>query len=216
MKLDQILADGIGELGLGGQIDKIARGKLLAHLALLEKWNRTHNLTAIHEPARMVTHHVLDSLAIIPFLPTRAALRLVDVGSGGGLPGIPLAIVRPDWHIGLLDSNHKKTVFLQQAAIELELPNVEVITGRAEEVVPTGLFDIAISRAFSDLALFVNVAGGLVSAHGKFVAMKGVYPHEELAELPPDVRVEGSPVLRIPGLNGQRHLVIMDRARRAA
>ena len=216
MKLDQLLADGIGALGLGKQVDAAATGKLLAYVTLLERWNRTHNLTAIREPERMITHHLLDSLAVLPFLPARPALRLIDVGSGGGLPGIPLAIVRPDWHVALLDSNHKKAVFLQQAVIELPLANVEVIAGRAEDFVPAAHFDIAISRAFSDLALFVNVAAGLLSTQGKFIAMKGVYPHEELAQLPSDVRVEHSPVLHIPGLTGERHLVIMDRARRAA
>ena len=114
--------------------------RLLAYLALLDKWNRTHNLTAIRDRDVMITHHLLDSLAVLPHLPTRTGLRVVDVGSGGGLPGIPLAIARPDWHVTLIDSNHKKTAFLNQAAIELPLPNVEVVTARVENVVPAVRF----------------------------------------------------------------------------
>ncbi len=130
------------------------RPRLLAYLALLDKWNRTHNLTAIREPERMITHHLLDSLAVLPHLPAGAGLRVLDVGSGGGLPGIPLAIVRPDWQVALLDSNYKKAAFLRQAAIELPLPNAEVVAARVEDYAPAAAFDIAISRAFSDLAVF--------------------------------------------------------------
>jgi 16S rRNA (guanine527-N7)-methyltransferase len=207
-----LLADGVAALGLAAQVASEVQSKLLSYLFLLDKWNRTHNLTAIREPERMVTHHLLDSLAVLSHLPSRAGLRIVDVGSGGGLPGIPLAIVRPDWDVTLLDSNFKKATFLRQAAIELPLANVHVAATRVENYAPAHPFDIAISRAFSDLAVFANATGSLLAPDGRLVAMKGVYPHEELAHLPPGIGVTRTPMLRIPGLDGDRHLVIMKRA----
>lgn len=212
MTLAQVLADGVAALGLDELVGADAQAKLLAYLRLLDKWNRTHNLTAIREPDRMVTHHLLDSLAVLPHLPARTGLRLVDIGSGGGLPGIPLAIVRPDWQFALLDSNFKKAAFLRQAAIELPLPNAEVVAVRVQDYVPPAGFDIAISRAFSDLAVFAGASRGLLAAGGRLVAMKGVYPHEEIAELPAGLGIAGTPSLQIPGLVGERHLVIMERA----
>lgn len=207
-----LLADGIAVLGLAELVGAEAQAKLLAYVALLDKWNRTHNLTAIRKPERMVTHHLLDSLAVLPHLPSAAGLRVIDIGSGGGLPGIPLAIVRPDWRLALLDSNFKKAAFLRQAAIELPLPNVEVVAARVEHYAPGFAFDIAISRAFSDLAVFADAARGLLAANGRLVAMKGLYPHEELAQLPAGIGVTGTPALNVPGLKGDRHLVIMERA----
>ena len=207
-----LLADGVAALGLAALVGSGAQAKLLAYLALLEKWNRTHNLTAIREPERMITHHLLDSLAVLPHLPVREGLRVIDIGSGGGLPGVPLAIVRPDWQLALLDSNFKKATFLRQAAIELPLPNVEVVAARVEDFTPAAPFDIAISRAFSDLAVFAGASANLLAPHGRLVAMKGVYPHEELAQLPPGISVTGTPSLKIPGLDADRHLVIMERA----
>jgi 16S rRNA (guanine527-N7)-methyltransferase len=210
MTLGGALARGIKALDL--DLNAVAQTKLLAYVALLEKWNRTHNLTAIREPERMVTHHLLDSIAALRHLPHAASLRVVDIGSGGGLPGIPLAIARPAWHVTLLDSNRKKAAFLRQAAAELPLPNVEVVAARVEEYAPTTRFDIAISRAFSDLAQFAAVARRLIVPGGKLIAMKGVYPHEELAHLPMGIRVVASPALEVPGLDGARHLVIMEGA----
>jgi 16S rRNA (guanine527-N7)-methyltransferase len=208
MTLARALAGGIKALGL--DLDATAQTKLLAYVALLEKWNRTHNLTAIREPERMVTHHVLDSVATLPHFPLAPTLRVIDIGSGGGLPGIPLAIGRSAWHVTVLDSNRKKAAFLRQAAAELLLPNVEVVAGRVEDYAPAVSFDVAISRAFSDLAQFAAVARPLVAPGGKLIAMKGVYPHEELAHLPAGVRVVASPALAVPGLDGARHLVIME------
>jgi len=202
------LVAGLSALELGA--DLAARAKLSQYIALLDKWNRTHNLTAIRDPEQMVTHHLLDSLAVLGHLPQRASLRLLDIGSGGGLPGIPLAIARQDWRVVLLDSNHKKAAFLRQAAIELELTNVEVCAVRVEDYVADVLFDVVISRAFSDLATFATVARRLVARGGRLVAMKGLFPHEELQQLPPDVVVAGVPAIRIPGLDVQRHLVIME------
>jgi 16S rRNA (guanine527-N7)-methyltransferase len=206
------LAEGVETLGLTALVGADAQARLLAFLALLDKWNRTHNLTAIREPERMITHHLLDSLAVLPHLPSRAGLRVIDIGSGGGLPGIPLAIVRTDWQLTLLDSNFKKATFLRQAAIELPLPNVEIVAARVEEYAPAATFDIAISRAFSDLAVFAGASGNLLAPDGRLVAMKGVYPHEEIAQLPAGIGVTSTPSLKIPGVEGGRHLVIMERA----
>jgi 16S rRNA (guanine527-N7)-methyltransferase len=207
------LDDGLARLqSAGAGLPEGLAPKLDAYLALLAKWNRTYNLTAIREPERMVTHHALDALAVLPQLPARAALRLLDVGTGGGVPGIPLALARPGWRVVLLDSNHKKGAFLAQAAIELGLANVEVATARVEDYVPAAPFDVVISRAFSDLASFAAAALPLLAPGGALVAMKGVLPHEELAQLPPDVRVVATPALSVPGLAAERHLVIMERA----
>jgi 16S rRNA (guanine527-N7)-methyltransferase len=210
MTLERVLAGGLADLGL--DLDAPAQAKLLAYLALLQKWNRTYNLTAIREPERMVTHHLLDSLATLHHLPQATSVRLVDIGSGAGLPGIPLAVARPAWKVTLLERNAKKGAFLRQAAAELTLRNVEVAATRAEDYLPAALFDVAISRALSDLAQFVTVARPLIAPGGCMFAMKGVYPHEELAHLPADVRVLASPALEVPGLDGTRHLVIMDGA----
>jgi 16S rRNA (guanine527-N7)-methyltransferase len=193
-------------------IDRAALDKLYAYLALLDKWNRTHNLTAIRAREQMITHHVLDSLAVLPHLTATAGLRVADIGSGGGLPGIPLAIARPDWHVTLIDSNHKKTAFLTQAAIELPLPNVDVVTARVEDFVPPSRFDVAISRAYSTLSTFTEQTGRLLADGGRWVAMKGTLPRDEIAALAATISVEAMVSLQVPGVEGERHLVIMNKA----
>ena len=208
MTIARALAAGVAALGL--DVDAAAQTKLLAYTALLDKWNRTHNLTAIREPQRVVTHHLLDALATLPHLPGAKSLRLIDVGSGGGVPGVPLAIVRPQWRITLLDSNRKKTAFLRQAVAELALPNVTVVAMRAEDYTPDVRFDVVISRAFADLAQFAAAARHLVRPDGRLLAMKGLYPREELEALPPAFRVVAVPALNVPGLEADRHLVIME------
>jgi 16S rRNA (guanine527-N7)-methyltransferase len=185
---------------------------LAAYIALLAKWNRAYNLTAIREPARMVTHHVLDSLAVLAHLPVHKGLRVLDVGSGGGLPGIPLAIARPDWHVALVDPVHKKAAFLAQAAIELALRNVTAYAKRVEDLPHEETYDVVISRAFADLATFVTLAGAHVADSGTLVAMKGVHPVDEIAHLPPQFAVIATPKIDVPGLDAARHLVIMRRA----
>jgi 16S rRNA (guanine527-N7)-methyltransferase len=192
-----------------------ARHKLEAYLALLAKWNRTYNLTAIRDPEQMVTHHVLDALAVLPQLPQRDSLRVLDVGSGGGVPGLPLAIARPRWNVVLLDSNHKKGAFLQQAAIELGLANVEVVTTRVEDYAPAQPFDVVISRAFSDLATFAHSSARHAARAGHLYAMKGVFPEEEIAQLPANLRVVAAPSLKVPGLEAQRHLIVLGHTRAA-
>jgi 16S rRNA (guanine527-N7)-methyltransferase len=201
------LGEGLRALGL--QLPAGAEDALQRYVDLLAKWNRTYNLTAIREPERMVTHHVLDALAVLPHLPARDALRMLDVGSGGGVPGVPLAIARPQWHVTLLDSNSKKTTFLTQATIELGLRNVEVATARVEAFGPAERYDIVISRAFSELTDFANGAARHLAPRGVLAAMKGVHPDEELRELPPHLEVIDAPSIDVPGLDAQRHLIVM-------
>jgi 16S rRNA (guanine527-N7)-methyltransferase len=201
------LQDGATALGIA--LDHAQRARLAAFVALLAKWNRTYNLTAIRDADRMLTHHLLDALAVLPHLPARAGLRVLDVGSGGGIPGIPLAIARPDWHFALVDANHKKVAFMTQAMIELKLDNVETHAVRIEDFAPAAPFDVVISRAFSDLASFVATSARHLAPGGVLAAMKGVHPDEELADLPGEVVVVAKPALTVPGLDAARHLILM-------
>jgi len=178
-----------------------------AYLVLLAKWNQTYNLTAVRQEERMVSYHLLDSLTLVPHL--NGGKRLLDVGSGGGMPGIPAAIARPDLQVVLLDANHKKTTFLRQAAIELKLHNVEVVTERVEHYQPPEKFDRITSRAFAELAEFVKLTRHLLSDDGQFVAMKGVYPYEEISLLPSGIAVSEVVPVTVPGLEAERHLVRM-------
>ncbi len=203
MSLAHELGEGLRALGL--EADSGRQSALLAYLDLLARWNRTYNLTAIHEPGRMLSHHVLDSLGIAPHI---GAGDLLDVGSGAGLPGIPLAILRPDLDITLLDANQKKCSFMQQAAIELHLP-VRVVHGRVESHASPRPYRYIVSRAFSDLSEFVRLSAHLLAPDGAWLAMKGLYPHEEIAQLKA-ARVRRDIPLRIPGLEAERHLIILE------
>ncbi|MEW6119018.1 MAG: 16S rRNA (guanine(527)-N(7))-methyltransferase RsmG [Pseudomonadota bacterium] len=207
MSIEHQLAAGIAALGLDLPPDGEAR--LLAYLALLDKWNRVYNLTAVREPERMVSHHLLDSLAAVPCF---TGPTVLDVGSGGGLPGIPLAIARPDLQVTLIDSIAKKTAFLLQAKSELKLANLAVTTGRVEDFRPADGFDDITSRAFSDLKEFVTLTRHLLKPGGRWLAMKGLYPNEELAVLPPDVKVSADHALVVPGLEASRHLIVLEPA----
>jgi len=200
-----MLDSGLAELALA--LPPGGREKLLRFCELLQKWNRTYNLTAIRDPMKMVSHHLLDSLAVVPHLPVPQAGRLADVGSGGGLPGIPLAIARPQWAVTLNDSNRKKTTFLRQAAIELELGNIAVESERAENWHPAQAFDAVISRGLADLSDFVSACAHLVARGGVLVAMKGVYPHEEIARAPTAARCNEVMRVEVPFLGAERHLV---------
>lgn len=186
-----------------------ARSKLSAYLDLLVKWNRVYNLTAIRDRLQMKVLHIDDALAVLPWLPPMPGMRLLDVGSGGGVPGIPLAIARPDANIVLLDSNSKKIAFLTQAAIELRLPNVRAVASRIEDFGTAERFDVVISRAFSGLASFAAGARAHIAPGGVIVAMKGALPQDEIDALPADMAVTSTPSLDVPGLEAQRHLVIM-------
>jgi 16S rRNA (guanine527-N7)-methyltransferase len=179
------------------------------YLDLLEKWNRVYNLTAIRERSRMVTHHLLDSLAVLPHL---RGPRVLDVGSGAGLPGIPIAVASPALKVSLLESNHKKSAFLTQAVAELRLANVQVVTERVESWQTEARFDTIVSRAFAELGEFVSLAGRLLAPQGVLAAMKGVHPFEEIERLPTGFRVREVVRLRVPGLDGERHLVLMGAA----
>ena len=206
MNLAAALAEGVAELGL--ELSAAAQARLLAYLALLEKWNRVYRLSGVRDPEQMLSQHVLDSLAVLPHL---AGRRIADVGSGAGLPGIPLAIALERAQVTLLDSNQKKTGFMRQAAIELKLANVDVVCERVEQWRVAQQFDVVISRAFADVAAFVRFAGHLCERHGVLAAMKGLYPHEELARLPAPFRLRQVVPLRVPRLRGARHLVLLER-----
>jgi 16S rRNA (guanine527-N7)-methyltransferase len=202
------LAEGLAALGLA--LDAAAQAKLVAYLHLIEKWNRVHNLTAVREPAKMVILHLLDSLAILPHV--TAAGTLLDVGAGAGLPGIPLAIARPELAVTLLDANHKKAAFLRQAKAELVLANVDVVCERVEKWHPAAAYDIVVSRAFAELADFVLQAGHLLAPGGTMLAMKGVHPFEEIARVPGTHRIANVIELHVPALEAERHLVLLKAA----
>ena len=196
------LAQGLAELGLDLPAD--AQGKLLAFRDLLLKWNKTYNLTALRDPEQAISHHLLDSLAILPHVGPEA---LLDVGSGGGLPGIPLAIARAELSVRMVDTVQKKTTFLQQAAIQLGLKNVTVDHARVETL--SGQYAQISSRAFAELKLFVELTRHLLAPGGRWLAMKGVRPDDEIAALPADIVVEQIIPLHVPGVDAERHLIIL-------
>ena len=181
--------------------------QLCLYLDLLEKWNVAYNLTAVRDVSQMVSVHLLDSLSILPFVSTQAH-SVLDVGSGGGLPGVPLAIMRSDLAVTLIDSHSKKTAFLQQAVIELGLNNVQVITDRVENV-KEFQYDIIVSRAFAELGDFVRLSSHLLSNQGVWLAMKGVYPYEEIDRLPENIMVKQVLEVKVPFIDGSRHIVEM-------
>ncbi|ROV55626.1 16S rRNA (guanine(527)-N(7))-methyltransferase RsmG [Neisseria chenwenguii] len=200
----QQLQNGIAEMGL--DIPAGQQAKLLEYVGLLKKWNKTYNLTALRDETKMVSHHLLDSLSLLPYL--NGAATVLDVGSGGGQPGIPAAVCRPGLQITLLDANTKKTAFLQQAVIELGLDNVRVVSGRVEAVQDVQA-DLITSRAFSELADFVGWTAHLLKPDGRWLAMKGVYPEDEIRRLPEFAEVVQTDEIRVPQLDAERHMVVM-------
>jgi 16S rRNA (guanine527-N7)-methyltransferase len=207
--LVSLLADGVRELGL--DLSDAQQAKLLGYVALLAKWNAVYNLTAIRDPRQMLIQHILDSLSIVPHLAPRGPSSVLDVGSGGGLPGIVLAIVLPDWNITTNDIVHKKTAFQAQAKAELGLTNLSVVTGRVETLKPgaevPAKFDVIVSRAFAELSDFVTLARHLVAEQGAIWAMKGVRPEGEIERLPAGAHVEQIIRLTVPSLDAERHLI---------
>jgi 16S rRNA (guanine527-N7)-methyltransferase len=197
------LDTGLGELQLA--LPGSARRKLLAYLELLAKWNQTFNLTAVRDPLQMVSHHVLDSLAVLGELPRG---RLGDVGSGAGLPGIPIAIAEPERPVVLIEASHKKGSFLRQAVIELDLANSAVHIGRAEAWRPIEQFAVVISRAFAELLQFITSCRHLVAEGGVLAAMKAGYPHDEIAHVANGCDCSDVRRLRVPLLDAERHLVL--------
>jgi 16S rRNA (guanine527-N7)-methyltransferase len=210
-QLAHILDAGIRQLNV--EISERQFSQLLQFLALLSKWNGVYNLTAVRDPAQMVTHHLLDSLAAMPAF--EGAVNVLDVGSGGGLPGIVLAIwaqqAQPQMQVSMIDTVHKKTAFLTQAKAELGLRNVTVYTGRVEQLKVTDKFDVITSRAFADLSDFVQWSASLLGERGRFIAMKGTVPHQEIARLPAEWKVAGIQEVAVPGLAAERHLVIVEK-----
>jgi len=208
--LQKLLNEGIEQLGIA--VTDAQRQKLLDYVTLLGKWNAVYNLTAIRDPRQMLIQHILDSLAIIPFITRRTGPQAaLDVGSGGGLPGIVMAIVLPDWQVTLNDIVHKKTAFQSQAKLQLGLTNLSVVTGRVENLHPgvevPGLFDVIVSRAFAELSDFVTLARHLVAGNGRIWAMKGIRPDAEIARLSADTKVHCIERLRVPMLDAERHLI---------
>lgn len=197
------LQDGLHALGLA--LTPEVQEKLIAYIELLAKWNQAYNLTAVRDRQQMIARHLLDSLAILPWV---RRPRVLDIGSGAGLPGIPLALARPDIQFVLLDSNAKKTRFLIQAVAELGLKNIEVVNSRAESYRPVTPFDTLIARAFAGIADMLSVSAPLCAPGGRWLAMKGVYPQQELAAIPPGYQAECRR-LQVPGLDAERHVVII-------
>lgn len=184
--------------------------QLLQYLGLLIKWNKAYNLTAVRNPDEMVSRHLLDSLSVVEYVQLYGD-NWLDVGSGGGMPGVPLAIIFPERKFTLLDSNGKKTRFLTQVKLELKLDNLEVIHSRVEAYAPEQAFSGIISRAFSSLEDFTNWTRHLGDLHTNWLAMKGVHPDDELQALPEDFRLDSCQILKVPGCQGQRHLLILQR-----
>ena len=207
--LEQMLVEGTTALDL--TLTDAQLNQLLDYVALLGKWNAVYNLTAIRDPKQMLIQHILDSLSIVPHLRGRASARVLDVGSGGGLPGIVLAIVEPDWQVTLNDIVQKKSAFQTQMRAELKLANLSVVTGRVESLQPgvevPEKFDMIVSRAFADLSDFVKLARHLVAPGGSIWAMKGVHPDDEIARLPEGSRVKQTIRLAVPMLDAERHLI---------
>lgn len=210
--LTRTLQEGAAALGLTlseGQI-----GKLIAYQALLAKWNKVYNLTALRDPAQMLTHHLLDSLSAVTAF--AGAQRVLDVGAGGGLPGIVLAIwaaeAQPQMHITLVDTVQKKTAFLTQVKAQLQLGNVTVLHARVEQLPIEQQYDVITSRAFAELKDFVTWSNHLLQQGGKYIALKGVLPQDEIARLPAGWMVKSVQPLQVPGLDAERHLIFMERA----
>jgi 16S rRNA (guanine527-N7)-methyltransferase len=196
-----------GSETMGLALSAGVREQLLNYIELLAKWNRTYNLTAVRQPLAMVGHHLLDSLAVLPHLEfARPGARIADVGSGGGLPGIPLALARPEWHVALVEANEKKAAFLQQAKIELRLANVEIQARRVEAWHPAERFAVVISRAFAELGQFVAACRHLLAPGGVIAAMKGKEPLDEVAPLAA-LRCK-TLALAVPFVDAERHLVL--------
>lgn len=196
------LAQGIQSLGIS--VSAGDQEKLLAYLELLAKWNKTYNLTAIRDPLRMISHHLLDSLAVVPHL---RAGTLADVGAGAGLPGIPVAIVEPERRVTLNDASQKKAAFLRQALIEIGIPNADLHAGRVEAWQPQQKFDCVISRGFAELGRFIAACRHLLAPGGVLVAMKGSFPVDELRRVPAGADCSDVRRLHVPQLEAERHLV---------
>ena len=206
--LSQVLRDGIAEMQL--DVSPAQQEQLLDYLALMFKWNSVYNLTSLRDPMQMVTHHLLDSLAAVPAF--AGAKNVLDVGAGGGLPGIVLAVVRPDMKVSMIDTVHKKTAFLTQVKAQLGLANVSVYTMKVQELEVSDKFDVITSRAFADLSDFVEWSSHLLAEQGRYIALKGVAPEDERQRLPAEWKVTKVEPLQVPRLGAERHLVFIERS----
>ncbi len=202
--LFEILSKGLRQLNLAQPLDDKQQSTLLEYVELLNKWNKSYNLTAVRKPEQMITRHLLDSLSICPYLRGK---HILDVGTGAGLPGIPLAISFPQRQFTLLDSNNKKTRFVTQAVSELELSNVDVVQSRVENFQSAELFDTIITRAYSAIGDMVEQTSHLLAGDGVFLAMKGTNPLAETDELPSNYAIKENYVIKVPGLEEKRHLL---------
>jgi len=201
-RLGEQLESGSEQLSL--TLTPQVRDRLIDYVQLLHKWNAVYNLSGIKEPSRMVALHLLDSLSVVPYLSGDVVL---DVGTGAGLPGIPLALYYPEKKFLLLDSNGKKTRFLFQASTELKLGNIEIFHVRAQDFQCRQQIDIVLSRAFASLATFVGEVRHLLGQYSRLLAMKGQYPEDEIVDLPEPFKVFQSHALKVPGVEGLRHLI---------
>lgn len=209
MDLEALLIDGLAEMQELPADQSLLKRQLLQYIALLVKWNATHNLTAVKTPEAMITRHLLDSLSVLPHI---SGPNIVDVGSGGGFPGIPIALARPEWQITLVESNSKKAAFLKQTVLELNMPNVRVLHQRVEKVNLQEKINTVISRAFSSLSRFAQSSSLLCEKNPescRLVAMKGNFPDLELMQLPPEFAVERIIAITVPKLKAKRHLIVM-------
>lgn len=214
---ETLLVDGLKAMKIS--LDPRAIEQLIIYLMELNKWNKAYNLSAIRDPLAMVGRHLLDSLALLPMLrqanAENASLTMVDVGTGAGLPGLPLAICCPDIPVTLLDSNGKKTRFLFQVKTALALDNVTIEHCRAEQFYPADAFSIVVSRAFASIGDMISYTEHLCQPNGRFWAMKGIYPKDELSEVAKHYIVDNSYPLSIPKCDGERHLLVIARATNA-
>lgn len=205
------LLDGLDAMEI--ELTTLQHDALIQYVLLIDKWNKVHNLTAIREPLNMVTLHLLDSLSVLKYVQISQAKTLLDVGAGAGLPSIPLAICLPDLQVTAIDAVQKKASFMRQVKGELQLDNFQVMAGRVESVKPDALFDVVISRAFSDIGLFISLTKHLLTLDGQWLAMKGVIPLQELESA--KVTSSQIKVLNVAGLDAQRHLINIPRAQLA-
>lgn len=205
------LLDGLDAMEI--ELTTLQHDALIQYVLLIDKWNKVHNLTAIREPLNMVTLHLLDSLSVLKYVQISQAKTLLDVGAGAGLPSIPLAICLPDLQVTAIDAVQKKASFMRQVKGELRLDNFQVLAGRVESVKPNALFDVVISRAFSDIGLFISLTKHLLTLDGQWLAMKGVIPLQELESA--NVTSSQISVLSVAGLDAQRHLINIPRAQLA-
>jgi 16S rRNA (guanine527-N7)-methyltransferase len=203
MTQTELLAAGIAEMDLSVSLE--TQLKLLSYLELLQKWSKVYNLTAVRDPLEMVTLHLLDSLSVLPYI---KAQSLLDVGSGAGLPGIVLAICRPQLQVTTIDTVQKKAIFMRQVKGELGLENLEVVHARVENYQPTEKFEAIISRAFSEIALFIKLTKHLIAENGQWLAMKGVASQQELEGL--EIKFNSIIPLKVAGLEAERHLVVLE------